>query len=484
MQNELFPLEVVAPSPLRDYQETTIYHLRQSIIAGHKRICLCSPTGSGKTKMFSYMVAEHLKKGGKALIITDRIELLKQAGKDFERIQEIKSGHEPDLTRNLHVAMIETLHRRLDRYDNYLLSRTMIIIDEAHKQAFSKLFPHIAAHTIVIGATATPYRNANQDAMDEFYTDIVQIIDTPELIARGYLSKAYSYGVDMDLKGIKKKRGDFDTGQMAKRYSENKIYEGVIENYNRICPGTKAILFASNVESSKEMAIKFNLAGIEARHLDSDMLDSERKAVLRWFHDTKTGILCNIGILTTGFDCPDIQTVILYRATTSLPLFLQMVGRGSRIILGEKDQFTILDFGNNIKMHNFWEAPRTWSLAKKAKREKVDVAPVKICPQCNAMLAINLSKCTFCGFTYKKEASGKNEFAELKLLSPAEIWKTAQTKDIQTRARMAKDKLIHPFHALHAITTKEEGLAFCNAMGYDPRFPYINRHKFKCFESL
>lgn len=482
MQNLLFPLEVVAPSPLRDYQETTIYHIRQSILAGHKRVCLCSPTGSGKTKMFSFMVTEHLKKGGKALIITDRIELLKQAGKDFQNIQEIKSGHEPDLTRNLHVAMIETLHRRLDRYHNYLLSRTMIIIDEAHKQAFNKLFPHIADHTIVIGATATPYRNSNQDSMDEFYTDIVQIIDTPELIERGYLARAYSYGVEMDLKGIKKKRGDFDTSQMAKRYSENKIYEGVIENYNRICPGTKAILFASNVESSKEMAMKFNLAGIEARHLDSDMLDSERREILRWFNNTKTGILCNIGILTTGFDCPDIQTVILYRATTSLPLFLQMVGRGSRTIQGIKDKFTILDFGNNIKMHNFWEAPRKWSLKKKPKREKVDVAPVKICPQCNAMLAISVSQCSFCGFAYKREASGKNEIAELQLLSPEKLWKIAQSKDIEGKAEMVKAKLVKSFQVLHSLKTKAEGLAYCKAMGYKEDFFYHNIDRFKCFQ--
>ncbi len=482
MQSTLFSQGVVAPVELWDFQHDTIYFLRESIKAGHKRICLCSPTGSGKTVMFSYLVSEHLKKGGKALIITDRIELLKQAGKDFAFIQEIRSGHEPDLTRNLHVAMIETLHRRIERYHNYILTRTMIIIDEAHKCAFSKLFPHIPAETIVIGATATPHRNSNQEAMDEFYTDIVQIIDTPELVSRGFLAKAITYGVDIDLKGVKKKRGDYDADQMAKRYSENKIYEGVIENYNRICPGTKAILFSSNVESSKEITLKLNLAGIEARHLDSDMPTSERKAVLAWFKNTKSGILCNIGILTTGFNQPDIETVILYRSTLSLPLFLQMVGRGSRIIPGLKDKFNILDFGNNIKMHNFWEAPRKWSLSKKKKRETVDVAPVKTCPQCNAMLPVGLGTCGFCGFVFKKEYGGKNEFAELRLLPAPEVWKVAQGKDIEGKAEMAKAKLIKSFQVLHSLKTKAEGLAFCKAMGYKEDFFYQNIDRFKCFQ--
>lgn len=436
------------------------------------------------------MVREHLKKGGKALIITDRIELLKQAGKDFENILEIRAGHEPDLTKNLHVAMIETLARRVERYHNYITSRTMIIIDEAHKQAFNKLFPHLSKETIVIGATATPLRTGKQESMEGFYTDMVQCIDTPELIQQGHLSKAITYGVDVDLKGVKKKGGDYDTDDMAKRYSEKKVYEGVIENYNRICPGTKAILFASNRESSKEICLKLNMAGIPAKHLDSnkkEISDAERKSIFHWFKHTPGAVLCNIGIATTGFNEPTIETVILYRGTDSKTLYLQMCGRGSRTIKNVKNSFTILDFGGNVKKHNFWEAPRTWSLKKKA-REKIDAAPVKICSQCNAMLQISITVCTYCGFVFKKEATGKNGFAELKLLSPPEIWNHSKSADIPTKARMAKAKMVKAFAVLHTFNNdeagKQAGLDFCNEMGYNPKFAYINRHQFRCFESL
>jgi len=471
-------------SKLRHYQEETVNALRQSILNGHKKIVLCSPTGSGKTVMFSHLVSQHLKKGGKVLILTHRIELLKQAGRDFEKAEEIKAGHEPDLTKPLIIGMCETLYRRLDRYKNYLSTITMLVCDEVHSQNFNKIYPFISEKTICIGASATPLRTGKQEPLDAFYTDMVQLIDTPELIELGFLAKAKTYGVGIDLKGVKKKGDDYDSADMAKRYHDNKIYEGVIENYQKICPGTKAILFASNIESSKEMCLKFNMAGIPAKHLDSEMPDHERQSILKWYRESKNGVLTNISILTTGFDIPDIQTVILYRSTLSLALFLQICGRGARVIPGVKQDFFILDFGNNLKLHNFWEAPRTWSLQKKKRSENLKPAPVKICPSCHAMLPVSSNVCTFCSYAFKKEYGGKNEFAELKLLSPPEVWKVAKTKTLEEKAAMAKEKLIKPMRVLHELKTKEEGLEFIKAMGYKPSFAYLNRQRFKCFESL
>ena len=124
-------------------------------------------------------------------------------------------------------------------------------------------------------------------------------------------------------------------------------------------------------------------------------------SVLKRYYNNEFKVLCNVGILTTGFDCPDIETIILYRATKSLPLFLQMVGRGSRVTEFKKS-FTILDFGNNCIEHGFWHDDRQWSLDKKdkKKRGKKDVAPVKFCPECGAILPVNARECEFCGYVY------------------------------------------------------------------------------------
>jgi len=464
---------------LRPYQEELVESIRNSILADHKNIVLCAPTGSGKTVIFSFMVMEHIRKGGKALIVTDRIELMKQASGAFSKLRMdpelIRAGHEPDLMKPLTVAMCETLYRRASRYAGFLKTRTLIIFDEAHKQPFDKLFPYIGPNTVVIGATATPYRSGKQSAMDEFYTDIVQEVDTPDLIAEGYLSQSLTYGVDIDLTGIRKKGNDYDANQLAARYHDRKIYDGVIENYNRICPNTKALLFASNIQSSKDICAKLLLAGLPAAHLDSEMPDYQRKEILKWFAKTSNAILCNIGILTTGFDQPDIKTIILYRATTSLPLFLQMIGRGSRIVRGLKDSFFILDFGNNVKAHNFWESPRTWSLAKKEKKS-IGVPVIKTCPKCGALIPGGATKCEYCDHIFLKKTvePEDNEFAELKLLTHNQIRKKVQagiSPEELDNIREAKGYKVG--WAVRQLETEEELRAFAKHKKY--HYKWVDR---------
>jgi len=154
---------------------------------------------------------------------------------------------------------------------------------------------------------------------------------------------------------VKLRGNDYDLSGV---YEENRTYEGVVKNWKRHTPGTKTLLFAANVDASKRVAREFCANGIEAKHIDGNTSAAEREAALEWFASTDDAVLCNCGILTAGFDQPDIKTIILYRATTSLPLFLQMCGRGSRTAPG-KTHFTILDFGNNIRRLGHWERPRT-----------------------------------------------------------------------------------------------------------------------------
>lgn len=470
---------------LRDYQEQCLNEIRREVRKNNNRVVLCAPTGAGKTIMFTAMVQSHLAKGGRALILTDRVELLKQANGAFAKFgldpEDIKAGYKPDLSKNCHVAMVETLHRRAEKYSTFLNSRTLVIIDEAHRTAFNKLFQYFSNSCVVIGATATPYRKGNQPSMDESYQAIVQPVDTPDLIDKGFLSNAKSYGVDIDLKGVKKKGGDYDTGEMAERFSENKVYAGVIENYNRITPGQKAIAFASNIESSKELTAKMVAAGLPAKHLDSGMSKTEREEILDWFDKSPNGILCNIGILTTGFDQPDIKVVILYRATTSLPLFLQMVGRGSRVCDG-KDGFTILDFGNNIKKHNFWESYREWGLQKEARR-KEQASSVKNCPKCDALVTISTSICGYCGYEWKKTPKQKEEeeMARLVLLSKPDRLKLGKNASLEEKAKFAKAGVIKAAWVLHNLSTREEALRFIKLMGYKRGWLYHNEKRFAVF---
>lgn len=403
---------------LYDYQNKYINSLRSAIKNKHKHLLLVASTGAGKTVMFSYMVSEHLKKGGRALIFTHRSELLNQANDTFKHFgieaDLITATSKPDLSKNCHVCMVETFNSRREQLALFLSTRTLIIIDEAHLQVFTKIFELIPDNAIVIGATATPYRKPKEKQLGEFYTSLIHEVDTPDLIALNKLNRAKTFGVEINLKGLKKSGDDYDT---AKLFHETKLYEGVVENWKKHAWFTKTILFASNIESSKEVCNEFVLNGYKAKHVDGSMSVKERADIFDWFDKTKDGILCNCGIATAGFDQHDIQTVILYRATTSLPLFLQMCGRGSRLSpQTNKTHFNILDFGNNISRHGFWEEPRTWELFYKQKSTKEQCAPIKTCEKCEGINYASAKTCQLCGFEFPKTEKEQREEIELKEL--------------------------------------------------------------------
>ena len=464
---------------LREYQQTLIESLRSSIIKGHKKVVLCAPTGAGKTIMFTYMIAEHIKKGGRALVFTHRNELLKQAGSSFEKFgltpEFINAGSKPDLDKHLHVAMIETFDRRKDDLSLFLQQKTLIIIDECHINNFTKSFEHIGNDTVVIGATATPYRKGSDiPSLSEFYTYLVQDVDTPDLVRLGFLSTAESFGVKIRMDKMTKKGDDFDT---AKYYSEQKMYAGVVDNWRRLTPNKKTLLFASNVNSSIGVCQEFILNGIDARHIDAKTPAHKRTETLDWFENTGGAVLCNCGILTAGYDCLDIEVIVLYRATTSLPLFLQMVGRGSRIT-PTKSKFTILDFGNNIHRLGFWENNRIWTLQKAEQRtnEKEDAGFIKMCKKCGAILPPSAKVCPYCGAEIKKEP--EEIIAELSLLTKKEQW----SQDLKTKALMCQNKLMNGFAVLHSLTDINEAREFCRLMRYSAYFEQQQGHRFKVFQ--
>jgi superfamily II DNA or RNA helicase len=471
---------------LREYQSNVISKVRKSMTGGHKQIVIASPTGAGKTIMFTHIIKSCLDKGNSALLFTHRKELLTQAGGAFAKFglnpELITAGSKPDLNKNLHVAMIETFNGRIEVYKDFLDSRTLIVIDEAHLNSFTKIFPHINKDTYVFGVTATPYRKGKASpSLSEFYTKLIQGVDTPELISLGFLSKANTFGIHIDLSKAKKTAVDYDTFSL---YEENKTYRGVVKNWVRLCEGSKTLLFASNVKSSKQVCTQFNSKGYEARHVDSNTPQVEREGTLKWFNDTKDAIVCNCGILTAGYDQPDIETIILYRATTSLPLFLQMCGRGSRVT-DIKKEFTILDFGNNIGRFNFWEESRTWSLEKDDIRiSKEGLAPVKECPSCAAMLHASLRECPHCGHIFKK--TKKEEEIELQKLFPTKqsAMQGAQGLDNEGLVEMCKAKLISPLWVLHNKKDCKDAKKFVKLMGWDEWYPKMNKNRFKVFSNL
>lgn len=461
---------------LRKYQNESIEELRKNIKEKIKKQILCAPTGSGKTVMFCYMIKKAVEREKRCLIITDRIELLTQAGGTLSNFNlhpiEINAKRKlKNLNGQLYVGMAQTISRRLSQqmYIDFFLTLDLIIIDEAHKQTFNSLLPFISEKCVVIGATATPLREGSQVSLDDFYSKIVEVVKISELIELGFLAKPNSFGVKVDLSGIRTTKGDFDTEQVAERYSEVKLFNGVYENYIRLTQNKKAIIFASNVASSIELTLELRKKGLDIEHLDANTPAPERKRILQWFKDTPNALITNVGILNAGYDESTIEVVILYRATKSLPLFLQMVGRGSRTTETKKE-FTILDFGNNIQRHGFWEQDREWNLKKK---RKVDgIAPVKDCPECFAILPISIMTCNYCGHEFEKSEKEKENdiIVELQQMSYQEIKDEIKTADFKKLEQIAKAKGYKMGWVYHQIYTQGQLEEYAKFKGYNAKW--------------
>jgi len=403
---------------LRPYQEKTVFKVRDEFSKGNNKVIMCAPTGSGKTVMFSFILKRAIDRGKKCMVLTHRTELLTQAGGTLNDLGcdivnlDAKAKNIPES--NLYVAMTQTLIRRVknDAYTQLLQELDLLIIDESHLQSFNSILPYLNPKTFVIGATATPTRSGNQTSLDEFYNSLVEEVTISELVNAGYLAKPNYYGLKLDLKSVKVKGGDYDNDSLGDFLTRNKVFEGVYENYVRLTPNKKALIFAPNVESSKTLVTKLSQFGLPIKHLDGETPIKERAEILNWFETTPNSMLSNVGILTAGYDHALIEVVILYRATKSLPLYLQMVGRGSRTSTN-KTKFTILDFGNNIYTHNFWHIDREWSLQKEVKEK--GIAPVKDCPNCGAILPASLQICEYCGAELPKTAQEIRESLEIEL---------------------------------------------------------------------
>lgn len=382
----------------------------------------------------------------------------------------IEAGQYPDLEYDLHVAMVETLNRRVNNLDyiRFLDNLDLIIIDEAHIRSFTKIFEHIRPQTTVLGFTATPLRQGRTKHLSKEYNKIIEGVSIPYLIDNEFLSKPHYFGVKTDLSGVGSKMGDYDQNKVAEMFTEQRLYIGVVENYKKLTDGKKTIVFSSNIQNSIEICEEFRNNGYDAFHLDSSFSKTERENVLEWFSESKNGILCNVGILTRGFDQPDIEVVILYRATKSLPLFLQMVGRGSRTTSNKKD-FYILDFGNNIQEHGFWHINRKWNLEMpKKKKDKENAAIIKECPNCLALLPASTRFCTECGYEFVKTQE-EQEFAELQEMSYDDIKQELnEGVSFERLEAIANAKQYKKGWIFHNLKTEEDLKKYAKFKGYSP----------------
>ena len=326
------------------------------------------PTGGGKTVIFSNIAKQYLQKTGKkVLILTHRIELCVQTSKQLTAlgvankvVNSVVKLLEDQGEYQSFTAMVETLNNRLQENSSFIENIGLVIVDEAHNNSFRKIFQYFKEINI-LGVTATPLSSNKSLPLKDNYDKLIVGESIKSLIEGGYLSNADTYTYDVNLHGLKiGVNGDFTVSSSDKLYSNYFMQEKLLFAYEEIAIARKTLIFNSGIESSRAVYDLFKKHNYPVRHLDSTFSEGDRKEILEWFKHTPGSVLTSVGILTTGFDEPTVETIILNRATRSLTLYHQMIGRGSRR-LSNKDTFQVIDLGNNVRRFGYWQDYIDWN---------------------------------------------------------------------------------------------------------------------------
>jgi len=368
---------------LRPYQKESTDLLRGVLIKARKSNVrslpiLCLPTGAGKTVTFSYLAERAQQKGSRVGIVCHRTELISQA-----RETMIAYGINPLM---ITYGMVQTYVRSPHK----IPEMDLCIIDECHIGNFRNFIDILPESVQVIGATATPIGASKKRPLREVFTDVVCPVQINELIEGGFLSRPTYHIWEIDDSKLEKIAGEFSEESQSKVFA----IENLIEAYEARVG--KTLIFTSSIQMTKDVAER--LSSDTTFMVHSKMGSKEREEVVAAYKETPDSTMVNCGILTAGFDDPPIQTIIVYRATTSVALWLQMVGRGSRIIKGIKSKFFIYDLGGNRERLLAWEADRDWPAIfdLQGRKLKEKEAPMKKCVECEGIIYASAKFCPLC----------------------------------------------------------------------------------------
>ena len=362
--------EIIEPKKLYPFQDQAVTNIFNQLIELplNANLLFQLPTGGGKTIIFSEIAKRFIEKfNRKVLILTHRIELGKQTSNVLTEVgitNKIINSEVKQLPQQSHyqsfIALVETLNNRLQDNDQFIEDIGLVIVDEAHNNSFRKIF-HYFKDVNILGVTATPLSSNKKLPLYQTYQSLIVGESISNLITQGYLCEGQTFSYDVNLSSLRVgNNGEFTVGSHEQLYSQVIMQSKLIDAYEELGKGKKTLIFNAGILTSRSVYEAFKSKGYPVRHLDSTFSDKERVETLEWFRKTKDGILTSVSILTTGFDEPEVEVIFLNRATKSLTLYHQMIGRGSRV-LPNKKTFNIVDLGNNSRRFNLWQYPIDWN---------------------------------------------------------------------------------------------------------------------------
>lgn len=367
---------------------------------------IVAPTGSGKSYIIAGIARLWIEKtpNTRILILSHRKEILVQNANKLRKllpntpIGVYSSGLKlKQLAYKITVAGIQSIYKK------DLVQYGLIIIDECHliPRASDSMYQKLLKNqrsAQVLGLTATPFRLDHGSLLAEggTFKEICYDISLRKLIEEGYLSSVTSKArEEVDTSQVSKSGYDYNQKELIQAFDKIPLIEKQAREIIELGKDRKHwLIFCAGIAPAMHFCEKLQELGISASWVDSNMLDMERDRRIREFTEGKFQALCNCQILTTGFDFPGIDLVVLLRVTQSAALYMQMVGRGMRTSEGKKDCL-ILDYGGNILRHGPIDLIEVQNKKEKLKSELI-VAPTKACKVCGCVVAVAVRKCPSC----------------------------------------------------------------------------------------
>jgi len=355
---------------------------------------MCSPTGSGKTVMQGKVAKHYYDAGDATAILTPRNEIFTQTHGSLSSVIDpyditcLNADAYWQKWKPVHVVSWPTLTRRTkDRGEKWFPDVKMIQVDECHLSVAPEMIRVLEYYrdkgTIIHGWTATPGRTTGL-GLGSFYTNIKHVTTTKRLVAEGYLTPCEYWGGKIpDLQQVRIRMGEYETKSSAQ--AAMVIVGDVVDNWLRLASDRHTIVFAVDIAHAEALADRFLKSGVSAAALHNKQLGGTRAEIVRKFKAGEIQVLVNVTIASYGFDAPTVNCIVAARPTKSIVLWLQMLGRGMRVMYGSgfdlstiegrlaaiaagpTPECMVLDHADNMRLLGKAEDLYRWKLNAKTK---------------------------------------------------------------------------------------------------------------------
>jgi len=416
---------------LRPYQSDAEINILSTHKKGHKQIIWAGSTGCGKTVIGADITWKANKKGNSVLWLVHRQEILEQTIKKL-----VLFGINPGIIQGstymkdsaTHIAMVQTLYRKIDFLAKNNLLPKIVISDEAHHGCapmWMKIFSTIKEkipECLILGLTATPARTDGVGLKSAGYTALINGPQYIDLLNDKYLSEPIVFYSPLTFelakaKG-KKKRYDYDPEEEEKIFTEKIVINNCVDLYNNYFKGAPCIIFCASVNDCIEVSSAMNAEGWRGGAVYDKMDPQKRRDYIEGLGNGKYNFLCSYDILGEGVDVPVVAGCILRRRTLSIIVYLQEIGRSARKYPGKKYNIIIDQCGNSI-IHKHPLLRRKWTLDGILKENIEKDINMTICTSCGRLIAGKPQICPYCGEKLKSESFFDIKLREIQ--APMEI---------------------------------------------------------------